>query len=103
MLGWILDSVAMTLTLPTRRLQQLAELLASIPTTQKRLSIDKWHRLLGELRSMSLALPGARGLFSQLQVAQQSLQHGRIRLQRGFHDALNDFRWLEQELAKQPT
>ena len=103
MLGWILDSVAMTLTLPPRRLQRLAELLESIPTTQKRLSIKKWHKLLGELRSMALALPGARGLFSHLQVAQQSLQHGRSRLHRGFHDAINDFRWLQTELASRPT
>jgi hypothetical protein len=67
LLGWIIDSVAMTLTMPPRRLVRLSELLAEIPHSQKRgLSIKKWHRLRGELRSMSIALPGARGLFSQL-------------------------------------
>ena len=34
-LGWILDSVAMTLTLPPRRTERLAEILADIPRTQK--------------------------------------------------------------------
>jgi hypothetical protein len=28
--------------------------------------VAKWHRVLGELRSMALAIPGARGLFSHL-------------------------------------
>ena len=49
MLGWIIDSQAMTLTLPARRLARLRELLLSIPPTQSRLSLDKWHCLLGEL------------------------------------------------------
>ena len=66
-LGWIVDSVAMTLTLPLRRLALLEEILASIPSTQKRLALEKWYKLLGELRSMSIALPASRGLFSSLQ------------------------------------
>ena len=44
----------------------LFHLAKEIPATQKRISVDKWHRCLGELRSMSLALPGSRGLFSQM-------------------------------------
>jgi len=103
-LGWVLDSVAMTLTLPPRRLHRLAELLADIPSTQRRLSLDRWHRLLGELRSMSLALPGARGLFSHLQSALRSrLRTTRLRLTTGFHHALDDFRWLQTNLDSRPT
>ena len=103
-LGWVIDSVAMTLTLPPRRLLRLAELLADIPSTQRRLSLDRWHRLLGELRSMSLALPGARGLFSHLQSALRSrLRHTRLRLTPGFHHALDDFRWLQSNLDSRPT
>ena len=49
----------MTISLPSRCLLCLATLLSEIPPTQSRLSLDKWHSLLGELRSMSLALPGA--------------------------------------------
>jgi hypothetical protein len=52
---------------------------------------------------MSIALPGARGLFSQLQVAGRTKEQGRVRLHRGFHDTLDDFRWLQRDLAHQPT
>jgi hypothetical protein len=93
----------MTLTLPARRLHRLAELLASIPQEQQRLSLDKWHSLLGELRSMSIALPGSRGLFSALQVALRTAVGTRLRLSKGFHDALQDFRWLHRDLASRPT
>jgi hypothetical protein len=102
-LGWIIDSAAMTLTLPARRLNRLGELLASIHPTQKRLAEDKWHKILGELRSMALALPGARGLFSHLQVAGRANDKKRLRLHKGFHDALQDFRWLHNDLARRPT
>jgi hypothetical protein len=102
-LGWIIDTVAMTLTLPASRLERLATLLAEIPRSQKRLSVRRWHKLLGELRSMSLAMPGARGLFSQLQAALASQDNRRLRLSRGFHDALDDFRWLHADLKHRPT
>jgi hypothetical protein len=102
-LGWIIDSVAMTITLPPRRLQRLADLLLSIPLQQKRLAMDKWHRLLGELRSMALALPGARGLFSHLQAAIRTQQDHRLRLTTGFHNALDDFRWIQASLSSRPT
>jgi hypothetical protein len=102
-LGWIIDSVAMTVTLPPRRLQRLGELLASIPPTQRRLSLEKWHQLLGELRSMALALPGARGLFSHLQAALRTKQSNRVRLTTGFHSALHDFRWIQTNLHSRPT
>ena len=102
-LGWIIDSSAMTLTLPTRRLNRLAELLASIPPTQTRLALDRWYSLLGELRSMAIALPGARGLFSSLQLALRTREQQRVRLSKGFHDALADFRWIHRDLASRPT
>jgi len=103
LLGWIVDSESMTLTLPPRRLLRLETLLASIPSTQKRLSLERWHQLLGELRSMSLALPGARGLFSHLQQAIDTKTGTRVRLTAAFHRALDDFRWLHANLASRPT
>jgi hypothetical protein len=103
LLGWTVDSVDMTLTLPPRRLTRLKELLDSIPPTRKRLSVDTWHRLLGELRSMSLALPGSRGLFSHLQQALHTRVGTRLRLTEAFHRALDDFRWIHSQLAVRPT
>ena len=60
-LGWVVDTVAMTISLPHRRLNRLDQLLQSIPPTQHRLSRQKWHQRLGELRSMAIALPELEG------------------------------------------
>jgi hypothetical protein len=103
-LGWIINTVATTISLPYRRLQRLADILAEIPLSQKRTSVKQWHQILGELRSMALAIPGAQGLFSHMQDA---LCHedpkGRLALRRGVHDALHDFRLLHDDLARRPT
>ena len=103
LLGWTINSTDMTLTLPPRRLQRLSDLLASIPSHQKRLSLATWHSLLGELRSMSLALPGSRGLFSHLQAAIRTREGTRLRLTPAFHGALADFTWIQATLAARPT
>jgi hypothetical protein len=103
LLGWIVDSASMTLTLPARRLARLHELLNSIPPSRKRLSLTTWFQLLGELRSMALALPGARGLFSHLQQVLHLRQGSRLRLTPSFHQALDDFRWLHNTLGSRPT
>ena len=87
MLGWIVDSVNMTITLPPHRVARLKKIVHVIPRTQRRVGVDKWHKTLGELRSMALALPRARGLCSQMQ---ERLGHGkakRVTLSAGVHDA----------------
>ena len=66
MLGWIVNFINMTIALPPHRVARLKEIVHSIPRTQQRVGVDKWHKILGELRSMALALPGAQGLFSQI-------------------------------------
>jgi len=59
--------------------------------------------VLGELRSMSIALPGSRNLFGQLQKAFFDSKGGRVTLKRGVHQALDDFRWIANDLASRPT
>ena len=102
-LGWLIDTVTQTIHLPSHRVERLAELLASIPPTQKRTSIRKWHRILGELRSMSLALPGSRHLFSHMQHALLQRKKGRISLRKGVHDAVADFQWILDNLDSRST
>ena len=102
-LGWIIDTVSMTIHLPPHRIERLAEILASIPVTQKRTSIRKWHKVLGELRSMSLALPGSRHLFSHMQHALSTKLKSRVALHKGVHHALDDFRWMLNDIANRPT
>ena len=65
-LGWTIDTASMTISLPPHRKERLLSLLA-VMTKRKHVSLKEWHKLLGELRSMSLALPGSEGCFSLLQ------------------------------------
>lgn len=102
-LGWIINTTAMTIELPPHRLERLADILASIPPTQKRTSVKKWQTVLGELRSMSIALPGSRNIFSQMQNALSTPTKTRIALKKGVHQALDDFRWMYSEVSSRPT
>ena len=103
-LGWIIDSVDMTISLPPHRAARLLEVLDSFPPTQKWTSPIRWHAALGELRSMALALPGARNIFSSMQHALTTAQSkNRIALGKGVHDALNDFRWMHDNISTRPT
>jgi len=105
MLGWEIDTVAQTIALPPHRAERLSEILDSIPATQRTIPTKTWHKMLGELRSMSIALPGSRGLFSLLQEAfrHEDLARPRLRLTRAVHGVLQDFRWLAKDLSSRPT
>jgi hypothetical protein len=102
-LGWDIDTISQTISLPPRRIARLTAILDAIPMQQKRIGVTKWHKVLGELRSMSLALPGSRGLFSHLQHALQSRSGHRVALNKGVHQALQDFRWILDNLSTRPT
>ena len=103
-LGWVVDTANMTIELPPHRLERLWEILDGIPKHQVRTTAKKWHAVLGELRSMAVALPGSRNLFSRLQHAMTLRQNKhRISLRRGVHQALDDFRWLVKDLERRPT
>ena len=90
-LGWIIDTTTLTIHLSSHHVARLAEILASIPRTQRCTSLTKWHTVLGELRSMSLTLPGSRNIFCTMQNALTSRTKGRVALHKGVHDALDDF------------
>jgi hypothetical protein len=79
--------------------------LDSIAPKQRRTSVDKWQKLLGELWSMVLAIPGGRGLFIVLQDAlcTKGEKGTRIRLSSAVHLVLADFRWLATDLTRWPT
>jgi hypothetical protein len=104
-MGWTVDTLAMTVELPPHRVERIFELLDSVTPGQRRISTNKWQKLLGELRSMVLAIPGGRGLFSVLQeVLKHRCDNGsRVRLTSGVHSVLHDFRGLSRDLARRPT
>jgi hypothetical protein len=106
-LGWLIDTTRRTIELPPHRVDRLDHILSSFTKTQRRTSRRKWQQLIGELRSMVLAIPGGRGLFSQLQSVLtypgNAKPSDRLRLTRAVHDQLDDFRFLAQELSSRPT
>ena len=46
---------------------------------------------------MSIALPGARGLFSHIQNSLRHVEGKRVVLTRGIHQALADFQWMTED------
>ena len=68
-LEWAIDTVNMTLSLPPHHDSRFKDIMAGIPTSQKRTEVDKWHRVLVDLSSIDIFLPGARCLFIQMQEA----------------------------------
>jgi hypothetical protein len=96
-----------TIQLPPHRLDCLQFLLSSIGRHQRRTSRRKWQQLVGELHSMVLAIPGGRGLFSQLQSVitydSDPKPSDRLQLSPAVHEQLDDFRWLVASLSTRPT
>ena len=102
MLGWIIDTVRMTMTLPQSRREKIEKLLALFPRSKRRTTSKRWYKLLGVLRSIVKVIPGGMGLFCNLQLA--LLQHvGRIPLTPAVHDELDDWRRLLASVAARPT
>jgi hypothetical protein len=102
-LGWVVDSVRHTIELPPRRMQRLTDILDELPRSKTRIATKRWQQILGELRSMVLAVPGLRGLFSLLQETLRHEDRQRIRLSTHMHDFLDDIRWVVADLQARPT
>lgn len=101
-LGWLVDTVRQTIRLPAHREQRLREIFDSLRHA-RRVSIHTWHKVLGELRSMLLAIPGGKGLFSILQTGFRYADRHRVCLDAHMHAQLDDFETLVCDLAARPT
>ena len=66
-MGWLIDTLSLTISLITLRMQKVQAAQAEIPRTQCRTSRQKWARLVGILRSIAPDLPGGGGIFFHLQ------------------------------------
>ena len=65
-LGWMVNTEDGTLQLSPKRKAELKTLI-NVPPTQRQMSTKKLERLIGKLRLMHLAIPGAVGHFYNLQ------------------------------------
>ena len=101
-LGWTIDTVRQTLELPPHRLERLQHLFDTL-RFKNRVSLKLWHKVLGELRSMSIGIPGSRGLFSLLQEGLRHTDKHRLRITPAMRDQLSDFEHLAATLHARPT
>ena len=101
-LGWTLDTLHGTIKLPTHQKARLKDIRTDA-LHHKRVSERAWQKLLEELQSMVLGIPGGQGLFSQLQVALQCKAHHRVGLNKEAKACFQDLYALVQDLAQCPT
>ena len=101
-LGWIINTTQGTLELPPHRQQRLAAIFDEV-RGRSRIALSTWHKILGELRSMSIGVPGSKGLFSTLQAALQHTEVNRVRITPEMRDQLADFELLAHDLGQRPT
>jgi len=102
-LGWDINTATGTILLPQHRQTRLHELLTTFSGLH-RTSRKRWYQLLGELRSMSLAIPGSHHMFSILQNVLVSQPHAaRLRLSPLVHATLTDWISLAATLMQRPT
>ena len=66
-LGWIIDTVQRTIKVPAQHVAQLHTIVAFASPIMKVIAIKQWHKILGELQSMSIVIQGTLGLISLLQ------------------------------------
>jgi hypothetical protein len=52
---------------------------------------------------MSIALPGSHNILSTMQNALALKTGGRLALDKGFHHAFDDFRWMQENISTRPT
>ena len=102
LLGWLIDTVRQTIQLPQHRYERLCQIFSELRGTS-RVSLKNWCKVLGELRSMVLAIPGGRGLFSTLQTGLRHSDGHRVRINRHIRRQLDDFEALAKDLHLRPT
>ena len=99
-LGWFIDTVSLTISLPKHRQDKLLQMLTDV--ISKTRVLKEWQKLLGELRSMSLAIPGSKGCFSFLQEALTPTS-SIVNITSVVRDQLRDFLWLAKDIINRPT
>jgi hypothetical protein len=101
-LGWDIDTHAMTLHLPLHRQEKIT---AIVDTTQraKYISRKKWQRLLGELHSVVPAVHSGKYLFSALHHLLTQSNERRLRITALARDALREWTLVLRQLSHIPV
>jgi hypothetical protein len=88
--------------LPAHRKLTLATIFQDLEN-RRRISKKTWERYLGQLRFVSVAIPGSAGLFSALQLALNRSCGNRIRINKSLSQHLHTFAALTASLSHRPT
>ena len=101
-LGWILDTEAEAVNLPDGNIEDLLTLV-DISSTQRRMVRKYLEHLVGKLRSMHLAVPGAVAHLSHIQRALNQGGVDRAWLSPAFCCKLADWKALNLQAVSRPT
>ena len=88
--------------MPKRKIKVRA-VLDAIPAALHQVSLRKWWHLLGLLRSITLAVSGAKGTFTRLQHTLHQARGIWVQLSSTVHNELSAWHQIFQELAAWPT
>ena len=99
---WIINTEAVTVAFPERKLQELRDLL-NIPISQRHTSHKDLERLVGKLRSMHLTVPGAVAHLYHIQCALSQAGMDRACLSPVFHRKIAEWKVLADQTADRPT
>jgi hypothetical protein len=100
-LGWQVDTHRMVVTLPPHRADKLSSRLTTV--LQKKYSSKRqWQQLLGELRSIALALHSAKYLFSILQHQLVTATSRRFRIKTLTRQTLHEWARLIHNIRDHP-
>ena len=103
LLGWVIDSVRGTIHLPQHRVTRLTTMLQEVEG-QRQVSKKPWRNLLGELRSMILAIPSAEGMFIHIQASPVNAgSSNRIKVDWSNRDKLRDWKWMAADITTRTT
>ena len=102
-LGWDINMIAHLLRLPPRRKEKVVTSLAAIPRKAHSKSLSKWRKLLGILRSITLAVAGSMGIFTLVQHAHKRSTWRHVQLTSEVHYELEAWCELVRSLASRPT
>ena len=101
-LGQIINTDLGTVALSERKLQEIQDLL-NIPISQRCMGRKDLERLVGELCSMHLAVPGAVTHLYYIQCALFQAGTDRAWLSPEFHHEITEWKRLADETADRPT
>jgi hypothetical protein len=100
-LGWDINTETMTIHLPQHRLEHILDITTAF--LNKQLTTRKqWQKLLGELRSMTLALHSSTHLFSVLQHVLRGTSQ-KVRIPKVAQQALQDWQDMARNIAQRPV